>query len=83
MYTVMKLQATYFTECFITHITSIWMITSMYTVMYLQVTFVTECFITQLTAIWTLPSMYMLMYILVSALMFVMCVIRHSVTRVV
>jgi len=36
MYTLMSLQVTFVTECFITHITAIWTLTSMYTLMLFQ-----------------------------------------------
>jgi len=38
MYTLMYLQATFFTECFITYNTAVWTLTSMYTLMLFQIT---------------------------------------------
>jgi len=37
MYTLLYLQMTCLTECFITHITAIWTLPSMNTLMYLQI----------------------------------------------
>jgi len=57
MYTLMYLQVTFVTECFITQLTAIWTLPSMYTLMSLQNFQYLECFITYITAIWTLSSM--------------------------
>jgi len=53
----MYLQIISVSECFITHITGIWMLCSMYTLMDLQVTSATKSFIAHITVIWMLPIM--------------------------
>jgi len=63
MYTVMCLQMFQLHECFITHITAIWTLTSMYTLIYLQMSQLLECFITHITATWTLTSVYTFIFI--------------------
>jgi len=51
MYTFMYFQTTCVPECYITHITEIWKITSMYTLMYFQIFRLLECFTAHITLI--------------------------------
>jgi hypothetical protein len=68
-------QTTLLTKCLITHITDIWMITTVYALMSYQNSFSTKCLITHMTHVWTLTAVYMLMSYQISLL--TECLITH------
>ena len=79
-YILYKQEMVFFTECFITHITSKRMLsTNLCSDVFYQTAILTKCLITYFTSIWTLPTMYA--GIFYKTALFTQCLIIHITSR--